>query len=60
LNLRAGIDLPGGRVTVSGFVQNVTDTEYLIDAGNTGGAFGIPTFIPGPPRTFGVRLTGRL
>ncbi|NBB99954.1 MAG: TonB-dependent receptor plug domain-containing protein [Bacteroidetes bacterium] len=60
VNLRAGIDLPGGRVTVSGFVQNVTDTEYLIDAGNTGGAFGIPTFIPGPPRTFGVRLTGRL
>jgi iron complex outermembrane receptor protein len=31
------------------------DEEYLIDAGNTGGGLGIPTFVAGNPRIFGVR-----
>ena len=31
----------------------------LIDAGNTGLNFGLPTFIVGAPRTWGVELTGR-
>ncbi|MES3630250.1 MAG: hypothetical protein PPP56_08795 [Longimonas sp.] len=60
LNIRAGVDLAGGQFSISGYVENATDTEYLIDAGNTGGAFGVPTFIPGAPRTFGIRITGRL
>lgn len=38
------------------FGANLTDEKYLIDAGNTGGAFGLPTFIAGAPRTFGVRI----
>lgn len=38
------------------FGANLTDEQYLIDAGNTGGAFGLPTFIAGAPRTFGVRI----
>ncbi|WP_341210850.1 hypothetical protein [Sphingomonas paucimobilis] len=28
----------------------------LIDAGNTGGGFGIPTYIAGEPRFYGVEL----
>lgn len=36
--------------------QNLADEEYLIDAGNTGQLFGIPSFVPGSPRTYGLRL----
>lgn len=60
VNLRAGLTLPGGRWEVTAFVNNLLDESYLIDAGNTGGAFGIPTFIAGPPRHLGVRLSARL
>lgn len=35
------------------FVENLFDEEFLLDAGNTGDGFGIPTFIAGPPRLFG-------
>jgi hypothetical protein len=34
--------------------------EYLLDAGNTGGAFTIPTFIPAEPRFYGIQLTARI
>jgi iron complex outermembrane receptor protein len=37
-------------------VQNLLDREYLIDAGNLGGSFGIPTAIRGAPRTFAASL----
>ncbi|MGE4567778.1 MAG: TonB-dependent receptor [Bacteroidales bacterium] len=37
-------------------VNNLGNKRYLIDAGNTGLAFGIPTNIPGPPRFFGMQL----
>lgn len=38
------------------FGSNLTDEEYLIDAGNTGASFGLPTFIAAAPRTWGVRV----
>ncbi|MCG1035849.1 TonB-dependent receptor [Polaribacter sargassicola] len=38
------------------FMNNVLDKEFIVDAGNTGGAFGIPTFIAGAPRFFGVQV----
>jgi iron complex outermembrane receptor protein len=41
------------------FGTNLTDEKYLIDAGNTGAAFGLPTFIAGAPRLYGVRIGGR-
>ncbi len=41
------------------FGSNLTDEKYLIDAGNTGSAFGIPTFISAAPRLYGVRIGGR-
>lgn len=37
-------------------VHNLTDKRYLLDAGNTGLTFGIPTNIPGPPRLYGAQL----
>ena len=38
------------------YVDNLFDKEYLIDAGNTGGGLGIPTFVRGMPRIAGVRV----
>lgn len=59
VNLRAGVSFADGQYEISAFMRNVTDKDYLLDAGNTGGAFGIPTFIPGEPRFFGAALTAR-
>ncbi|MEG3164265.1 TonB-dependent receptor [Sphingomonas sp. PB2P19] len=59
VNLRAGLELAQGRYTVGGFVRNATNKRYLIDAGNTGGGFGIPTYIAGEPRFYGVELGAR-
>lgn len=39
---------------IEAFVENALDEEYLLDAGNTGDAFGIPTFIAGVPQMYGV------
>jgi outer membrane receptor protein involved in Fe transport len=54
------VRLLGGQVTIEGFAKNLLDEEYLIDAGNTGKAFGVPTYIAGPPRLVGVRLSAQL
>jgi outer membrane receptor protein involved in Fe transport len=58
-NLRAGVRHPEGKWEVIGFATNLFNEEYLLDAGNTGGAFGIPTFIRGLPRLFGVEAVFR-
>jgi outer membrane receptor protein involved in Fe transport len=59
-NARAGISFAEERFEVAGFIRNAFSEDYLLDAGNTGGAFGIPTFIPGEPRFYGVEVTARL
>ena len=59
-NLRAGVRFgENGRWDLSAYVDNATDKQYLIDAGNTGRLFGTPTYIPGNPRLYGVRFSGR-
>jgi len=59
VNVRGGVSFADGMYEISAFMRNVTDKDYLLDAGNTGGAFGIPTFIPAEPRMFGAALTAR-
>ncbi|PZT90308.1 MAG: TonB-dependent receptor [Citromicrobium sp.] len=59
LNAKAGISFADDRYEIAGFIRNATDEDYLLDAGNTGGSFGIPTFIPAEPRFYGVQLTAR-
>lgn len=54
VNLRAGIQDPAGKWQLLGYATNLTDKKYLIDAGNTGGSFGIPTFIRAQPRLYGI------
>lgn len=41
------------------FMTNVTDEKYVKDAGNTGDGFGIPTFIAGNPRYYGLTFSLR-
>jgi outer membrane receptor protein involved in Fe transport len=55
-NLRVGFRSADGDWSVTGYVQNLFDREYLIDAGNTGGSFGVPTYIAGTPRFYGVEV----
>ena len=59
VNARAGLSFADGRFEVAGFIRNAFNEEFLLDAGNTGGAFGIPTFIQGEPQFYGVQLTAR-
>jgi iron complex outermembrane recepter protein len=59
VNLRAGVALDGDRWEIVAYARNLTDKEYLLDAGNTGGAFGIPTYIPAEPRFYGVQVATR-
>ena len=58
VNLRAGVELANGRYRIGGFARNLTNKKYLIDAGNTGGGFGDPTYIRGEPRFYGVEVAG--
>lgn len=59
VNARIGLREPDARWQVEAFASNLFDKRYVIDAGNTGGAFGIPTFIAGAPRFYGVRIAGQ-
>jgi outer membrane receptor protein involved in Fe transport len=59
-NLRVAWTPAGGDVTVEAFANNLFDKKYIIDAGNTGDAFGLPTFIAGPPRVVGAGVYWRM
>jgi len=58
-NARFGLSFAEERYEIAAFIRNAFDEDYLLDAGNTGGAFGIPTFIPAEPRFYGVEVTAR-
>ncbi|WP_374163890.1 TonB-dependent receptor [Arcticibacter sp. MXS-1] len=45
-----------GRYEINGFAKNLFDEKYIIDAGNTGDAIGMPTYIGGTRRTVGLQL----
>ena len=59
MNLRVGYTPAQGPWAVELFATNLLDEDYIKDAGNTGGAFGIPTFIAGEPRYYGVSFSIR-
>jgi outer membrane receptor protein involved in Fe transport len=58
VNLRGGVNF-GRKWTLTVSLDNILDKKYIIDAGNTGLTFGIPTLIPGSPRVIGVSVNGR-
>jgi iron complex outermembrane receptor protein len=59
LNVRGGWRSPKGRWEIVGYVENAFDKESVIDAGNIGGSFGVPTFVAGDPRRYGVQTSLR-
>lgn len=59
VNARAGVSFADDRYEIAGFIRNAFDEDYLLDAGNTGGAFTVPTFIPAEPRFYGLQVTMR-
>ena len=59
VDLRGGIRNDEEGWEVSGFITNLFDEDFNIDGGNTGGGFGLPTFIPGEPRFYGVEFKVR-
>lgn len=59
VNARAGVSFADTRYEIAGFVRNAFGKDFLLDAGNTGGAFTIPTYIPGEPRFYGVEVTAK-
>lgn len=54
LNLRISYTRPGANWRLEAFASNLLDEDYIKDAGNTGDAFGIATFIAGEPRYVGI------
>jgi outer membrane receptor protein involved in Fe transport len=56
VNARAGVSFAEEQFELAGFVRNALDEDYLLDAGNTGGGFGVPTYVAGEPRFYGVEL----
>jgi outer membrane receptor protein involved in Fe transport len=59
VSARLGYTFLGSRFRAEAFVENLFDKDYIKDAGNTGDALGMATFIPGEPRTYGLQLTAR-
>jgi len=59
VNLRLGYRPRSLRWEVVGYMNNVFGKEYLLDAGNIGGGYGLPTNIPAAPRTVGMKATVR-
>ncbi|MBB5987080.1 TonB-dependent receptor [Sphingobium lignivorans] len=56
VNARLGYESRDGGWRVEAFVENLFDKAYIMDAGNTGDSLGLPTFIAGAPRFYGVAL----
>ncbi|MDK2746894.1 MAG: TonB-dependent receptor [Brevundimonas sp.] len=54
LNLRIRYTPDSTNWGVEAFGENVLDEEYIKDAGNTGDALGMPTFIAGRPAAYGL------
>ena len=57
-NARIGYELDSG-FQIEAYVDNLFDKKYIKDAGNTGDGLGLPTFIGGEPRFYGVRISYR-
>ena len=59
LNLRLRYAPASGNWGIEAFGENLLDEKYIKDAGNTGDALGMPTFIAGRPSSIGVGFTVR-
>ncbi|MGK6356854.1 TonB-dependent receptor [Sphingomonas sp. DT-207] len=60
VDARLGVETENGRWRLEAFATNLLDQSYIKDAGNTGDGIGMPTFIAGEPRMYGVALSLRI
>ncbi|UZK66110.1 TonB-dependent receptor [Sphingomonas sp. M1-B02] len=60
VDARVGLETANGRWRLEAFATNLLEQNYIKDAGNTGDGIGLPTFIAGEPRMYGVALSLRL
>lgn len=60
LNMRLGVNISKPDMNISIFSRNCLDKKYLIDAGNVGRNFGIPTYISGSPRMTGIEIKWKI
>lgn len=60
VDLRAGVETVDGRWRVEGYVTNLLNATYIKDAGNTGDTLGLPTFIAGEPRFYGIAVSMKI
>ena len=56
LNMSAGMALLNPKITLSLYGKNILEQKYIAGAGHWGGLLGIPVFIPGIPRMYGIKL----
>lgn len=59
LNARLGYAGADDQWRVEAFAENLLNKKYIMDAGNTGDGLGLPTFIAGTPRLYGVSASFR-
>ena len=55
-NLQSGVYYLPLHLELSFFAYNLLNKNFLVSGGNTGNLFGIPTFVPGSPLTYGIKL----
>lgn len=60
IDARFGLETANGRWRVEAFATNLLGQRYIKDAGNTGDTLGMPTFIAGEPRLYGMALSLKL
>ena len=59
VDARFGFEPGDSRFRIEAFVTNLFDRKYIKDAGNTGDSLGLPTFIAGEPRFYGISISFR-
>jgi outer membrane receptor protein involved in Fe transport len=57
LNVNFGLEMADPDLVLSIYGTNLLEEKYISSAGHWGGQFGMLTFVPGPPRMLGMRLT---
>jgi iron complex outermembrane recepter protein len=57
LNINLGVGFTDPNLILNIFSTNILGEKFITSAGNTGSLFGVPTFVPGPPRMIGTKLT---
>lgn len=59
LNANVGLEMTEPNVALKIYVTNLLGEEYVTGAGKTVSEYSLPTFVPGPPRMLGAKLTWR-